>query len=191
MTYRIVMLGAPGSGKGTQSKLLAKKLGVETISTGALFREQMAAGTELGQLARFYIDGGNLVPDSVTVPMVEEHFASGIAERGFILDGFPRTVAQALVLDQMLGEENPLTAVLELWVDAEEVVNRLLSRAEVEHRSDDTADVIRNRIEVYRESTKPLHDFYVERGILHEINAMGEIDEVTNRLCSVLRNCVA
>lgn len=185
MSKQIVMLGAPGAGKGTQAVRLAEVLGIPTISTGALFRHHMGEGTELGQVARRYIDGGNLVPDDVTNGMVADRLAEPDTAGGFILDGYPRTLEQARHLDELLASR-PLTDVIYLWVTADEVIERLNARAAAEHRSDDTEDVIRHRIEVYREITKPLEDFYKDRGILVEVNAVGEIDQITQRVLNVL-----
>ncbi len=185
MTHRIVMLGAPGAGKGTQAVRLAEHFQIPTISTGELFRQHIRAGTELGELAAKYINGGNLVPDDITIRMVRERLARGDVDNGFILDGFPRTVAQAEALDEMLGEDG-ISEVVELWVDAEEVIPRLLNRAATESRSDDTAEVIRQRIKVYREMTRPLHEYYISQGILREVNAVGEIEQITDRILAEL-----
>ncbi|MDO5494630.1 MAG: adenylate kinase [bacterium] len=183
--HRIVMLGAPGAGKGTQAVRLAEHFQIPTISTGELFRQHIRTGTELGELAATYIDGGNLVPDDITIRMVKERLSRTDVEGGFILDGFPRTVVQAEALGEMLGEED-ITAVVELWVDAEEVIPRLLNRAATEARSDDTAEVIRQRIKVYREQTRPLHEYYIKEGTLREINAVGEIEQITERILAEL-----
>lgn len=185
MTHRIVLLGAPGAGKGTQAVRLADHFQIPAISTGELFRQHMSRGSELGKLAAHYINDGNLVPDEITIWMVRDRFRREDVQGGFLLDGFPRTVAQAEALDEMLGERG-LTAVVELWVDVEEVIPRLIGRAAKEGRSDDTAEVVRQRIRVYRELTKPLHDFYVEQGILREVNAVGEIEQITERIVAVL-----
>lgn len=185
MSKQIVMLGAPGAGKGTQAVRLAAHLGIPTISTGALFRRHMAENTKLGELARGYIDNGDLVPDDVTNRMVGERLAQSDAAGGFILDGYPRTLDQAHHLDQLLAD-NPLTDVVYLWVSADEVIERLNARAEAEHRSDDTDEVIRHRIDVYRRNTRPLEEYYTERGILVEVNAVGDIDVITERVLRVL-----
>lgn len=185
MSKQIVMLGAPGAGKGTQAIRLADRLGIPTISTGALFRANMAEGTELGEVARRYIDNGDLVPDEVTNGMLAERLAQPDTADGFILDGFPRNLDQARFLDDLLADK-PLTDVVYLWVTADEVAERLKARAEAENRSDDTEEVIRHRIEVYREITRPLEELYKERGLLVEVNAVGEIDEITQRVLNVL-----
>ncbi|NLI19436.1 MAG: adenylate kinase [Actinomycetales bacterium] len=187
MSRRLVVLGAPGAGKGTQAARISEHLGIPTISTGALFRSHMAARDELGTLVAGYIDAGNLVPDEVTTRMVAERLAEPDVVEGFILDGYPRNLAQAEQLDVMLADR-PLDAVVEFVVDTEAVVERLLRRAEIEGRSDDTADVIRHRIEVYHENTAPLVDHYRGRGLLLEVDAMGQIDDVTERTLAALEN---
>lgn len=184
-THRIVLLGAPGAGKGTQAVILSERLQIPTVSTGELFRKHMREGTDLGELAGRYINGGNLVPDEITIRMVRERLSREDVAGGFILDGFPRTVAQAEALDEMLGEKG-ITAVVELWVDVEEVIPRLIGRAAKEGRSDDTADVVRQRIRVYREQTRPLHEFYIAKGNLREVNAVGEIEQITERIVAEL-----
>lgn len=177
---RMIVLGAPGAGKGTQAARLAEYFGIPTISTGALFRSHMAEGSELGELARGYIDKGNLVPDEVTTRMLEERLAADDVRDGFILDGYPRNLEQASALDEMLGA-NGLTAVVDFEIRGTEVVKRLLARAAIEGRSDDNEEVIRHRLHVYREKTAPLVDHYENRGLLVRVDAKGEIDEVTER----------
>lgn len=185
MTHRIVVLGAPGAGKGTQAVRISEHFGIPTISTGELFRKHIAAGDELGRLASRYIDAGNLVPDEVTIAMLSDRLDESDTAGGFILDGFPRTLPQAEELDGLLGDR-PLDAVVEFVVDEEAMIGRLLRRAEIEGRSDDSEDVIRHRLEVYHEQTAPLVDYYLERGLLIQVEAMGEIDEVTSRVISAL-----
>lgn len=185
MKKQIVMLGAPGAGKGTQAVRLAEHLGIPTISTGALFRRHMGEGTDLGEVARGYIDNGDLVPDEVTNSMVAERLAEQDTSEGFILDGYPRTLEQAEYLDGILTDQ-PVTDVIYLWVTADEVIGRLKARAAAESRSDDTAEVIRHRIDVYRQNTRPLEEYYKERGLLVEVNAVGEIDQITQRVLNVL-----
>lgn len=188
MSERIVVLGAPGAGKGTQAAKLAVHLGgIPTISTGALFRKHMSEGTELGELAQSYIDEGNLVPNDVTTQMLAERLRLSDTAKGFILDGYPRNVDQAQTLEGLLVNQQ-VTAVIEFMVDADEVVSRLLHRAEIEGRSDDTEEVIRRRLEVYREQTAPLVAYYSERGLLVEVDAMGSVDEVTARMIAALEN---
>ena len=185
MTHRIIVLGPPGAGKGTQAIRISERFQIPTISTGALFRAHMAADDELGREAKRYIDAGNLVPDEVTIAMLAERLQEPDTERGFILDGFPRNLSQAAQLDQLLTEA-PITMAVEFVVDEAARVGRMLRRAEIEGRSDDTADVIRHRLEVYREQTAPLVDLYEQRGVLRRVDAMGEIDEVTARVISAV-----
>lgn len=182
---KLVVLGAPGAGKGTQAARLAEHFGIPTISTGALFRTHMAAGTELGELAASYINHGNLVPDEVTTGMLAERLSEPDVAAGFILDGYPRNLEQAAVLDETLGDEG-LTAVVDFEIRGTEVVNRLLARAAIEGRSDDTEEIIRHRLMVYREKTAPLVDYYRERGLLVPVDAVGEVDEVTARTIAAL-----
>ncbi len=183
---RLLIVGPPGAGKGTQAVGVAAALGVAHISTGDLFRANLAAATPLGTEARRYMDAGELVPDEVTVAMVRERLAEPDAADGFILDGFPRTVGQAQTLDDLLAERGwALDAVLELVVADEVVVGRLLGRG----RSDDTEDVIRRRLAVYAEATAPLLDFYRDR--LVTVDAVGDVDEVGDRIRTALRHAPA
>jgi adenylate kinase len=179
---RLVLVGPPGAGKGTQAAVLSEKLGVPHISTGELFRAHVGQQTELGREAKRYLDAGELVPDAVTNEMVRERLAEPDAQDGFLLDGFPRNNAQARVLDKILAENGTeLDAVLEFVVPEDVVVDRLLARG----RSDDTEDVIRRRMQVYRDDTAPLLDYYRDR--LVQVDAVGEIDEVTARALDALR----
>ncbi len=177
---KVVFLGPPGAGKGTQAVRIAEKYNVPHISTGDILRAAVKEGTELGKLAKEYMDKGELVPDDVIIGIIRERLSqSDVRERGFILDGFPRTLPQAEALDKMLSELRlPLDKVVYLNVDDEEIVKRLLARG----RADDTEEVIRNRLEVYRKQTAPLIDYYSERGILVEICGVGEIDEITKKI---------
>jgi len=177
---KVVFLGPPGAGKGTQAVRIAEKYNVPHISTGDILRAAVKEGTELGKLAKEYMDKGELVPDDVIIGIIRERLSqSDVRERGFILDGFPRTLPQAEALDKMLAELNmPLDKVVYLNVDDEEIVKRLLARG----RADDTEEVIRNRLEVYRKQTAPLIDYYSGRGILVEICGVGEIDEITKKI---------
>jgi adenylate kinase len=185
---RLVLLGPPGAGKGTQAKRLAACLGVPAISTGDIFRSNIADDSELGRLAQSYLDAGKLVPDEVTNDMVRERISRADSSPGFVLDGYPRTVAQARALDDMLAQLGThLDRVVELTVDVSEVIKRLLRRAEIEGRSDDTEDVIRHRQDVYVEQTAPLVDLYRERSVLVQVDGMGEVDDVTERLTSALK----
>jgi len=184
---RLILMGPPGAGKGTQATVIADHLGVPAISTGDIFRANVSQETELGLEAKRYMDAGDYVPDSVTNAMVRDRIAQADAKAGFLLDGYPRTLAQVEELDAMLREqEAELDAVLVLTVDRDEVVQRLLKRAELEGRADDTEEVIRRRQEVYAEQTAPLIEVYAERGLLTEVDGMGAVDEVTARVFSAL-----
>lgn len=176
-------MGPPGAGKGTQAKVVAERLAVPAISTGDIFRANVSAGTPLGVEAKRFMDAGDYVPDEVTNGMVRDRLAEDDAAKGFLLDGYPRTVAQVDELDSMLAAAGTsIDAVVVLTVEFEEVVQRLLSRAQSEGRTDDTEDVIRHRQEVYAEQTAPLLEVYASRGLLLEVDGMGEVDEVTERI---------
>lgn len=184
---KLVLVGPPGAGKGTQAKRLAALLRVPAISTGYIFRANIAGGTTLGELARSYTDAGKLVPDQITNDMVRERLAQPDCADGFLLDGYPRNVDQVSALDEMLRQRGAeLDAVLALTVETGELVQRLLRRAEVENRADDTEDVIRHRQEVYREQTAPLMDVYSARGLLVRVDGTGEVEDVTARLSTAL-----
>ena len=184
---RVIIMGPPGAGKGTQATFVAEHFGIPAISTGDIFRANVAEGTPLGVEAKRYMDAGDYVPDEVTNRMVRNRIGETDAEPGFLLDGYPRTLAQVEELDAMVDATgHRLDAAVVLTVDAEEIVQRLLQRAEVEGRADDTEDVIRRRQEIYREQTEPLIDVYRDRGILIEVDGMGEVDEVTKRIFEAL-----
>ena len=184
---RLILMGPPGAGKGTQAKVVAAHFGIPAISTGDIFRANVSQGTELGLAAQRYMNAGEYVPDEVTNSMVRNRIAEPDAAPGFLLDGYPRTLAQVDELDSMIEETgNRLDAVVVLTVDGEEIVQRLLARAQTEGRADDTEDVIRRRQEVYAEETEPLIAIYRERGLTHEVDGIGEVDEVTRRVFDVL-----
>lgn len=187
MSARMVLLGPPGAGKGTQAARISQRLGIPAISTGDIFRANVAGGTELGQQAKAYMDKGEYVPDSVTNAMVKDRLAQADAADGFLLDGYPRTEAQVHELDRMLADTGlRLDVVLEITADAEEVVARLLKRATEQNRADDTEPVIRHRLEVYAEQTEPLAALYRQAGLLVQVDGMGDIDEVTERIMAAL-----
>jgi len=177
---RVVFLGPPGAGKGTQAVRIAEKYNVPHISTGDILRAAVKEGTELGKIAKEYMDKGELVPDEIIIRIIKERLSQeDVKKNGFILDGFPRTLPQAEALDKMLEELGmPLDKVIYLNVDDEEIVKRLLARG----RADDTEEVIRNRLKVYREQTAPLIDYYASKGLLVEINGVGDIDEITRKI---------
>jgi adenylate kinase len=180
---RLVLVGPPGAGKGTQAAVLSEKLGVPHISTGDLFRAHISQQSELGREVQRYIDAGDLVPDAVTNEMVRQRLNDEDARHGFLLDGFPRNVAQADVLAKILaGDGHSLNAVIEFRVAEDELVQRLLARG----RTDDTEDVIRYRQQVYRQETAPLLDYYRDR--LLTVDAVGDVDDVTERVLSALRD---
>jgi adenylate kinase len=189
---RVVLLGPPGAGKGTQAQIIAARLGVPAISTGDIFRANVSGETELGQQAKAYMDAGDLVPDEITVAMVSDRLAEDDAKAGFLLDGFPRTIAQAEQLRDSLAEMGQsLDRCLELVVDEDELVRRLSGRrvlvgGELVQRDDDKPETVRHRLEVYREQTAPVAGFYEEVGLLSQIDAIGEIDEVTRRALEAL-----
>lgn len=184
---RLIILGAPGAGKGTQAKVIAAHFGVPAISTGDIFRANVSGGTTLGLEAQRFMDAGEYVPDEVTNLMVRDRLDEADAATGFLLDGFPRTRDQVDELDgMMLYAGHQLDAVIRLTVDAEELVRRLLERAEIERRSDDTEEVIRRRQAVYLQQTEPLATVYRERGLLREVDGNGVVAEVARRVITVL-----
>ncbi len=184
---RLILMGPPGAGKGTQAKVVADHFGVPAISTGDIFRANVSEGTPLGVEAKRFMDAGDYVPDEVTNRMVRNRIDESDAQPGFLLDGYPRTLAQVEELDGMIAfTGHSLDAVVVLTVDEDEIVGRLLQRAEVEGRADDTEDVIRKRQQIYSEQTEPLIEVYRDRGILIEVDGMGEVDDVTHRIFEAL-----
>jgi adenylate kinase len=184
---RLIIFGAPGAGKGTQATRIAQSLGIPAISTGDIFRYNIKNETALGLQVKEILASGAYVPDEVTNAIVRDRLDQPDAVGGFLLDGYPRTQAQVIELDTMLSAQGTsLDAVLELTVDVDEVVQRLLKRAEIDGRADDTEDVIRHRLTVYDDETAPLAALYRERGLLHQVDGMGEMDTVAERLQAVL-----
>jgi adenylate kinase len=189
---RVVLLGPPGAGKGTQAQIIADRLGVPAISTGDIFRANVSGQTELGLQAKVFMDAGDLVPDEVTVAMVKDRLAEPDAKGGFLLDGFPRTIPQAEQLRSSLHDlGHGLDRVLELVVDEDELVRRLSGRrmlvdGEWVQRDDDKPETVRHRLHVYREQTEPLSGFYEAEGLLTRIDAIGAVEEVTERAMRAL-----
>jgi len=187
-TVDIVLFGPPGAGKGTQAKILKDKLGLQYIATGDLFRHHIKNETELGQKAKQYIDRGELVPDEITIGMIKE-LLKDPDSKGFIFDGFPRTVEQAKALDEIMAEKGLIIdALLSLNVPEERLVKRLLNRGKTSGRSDDNEETIKKRLQQYHEKTSPVKEFYNKEGKLFEINGVGEIDDVHNRLMGIINN---
>src|SRR5699024_9492425 len=188
MSSRIILIGPPGAGKGTQAARLSEALGVPAISTGDIFRANVTGETELGKLAKRYMDAGEYVPDEVTNSMVADRLGQDDAADGFLLDGYPRTTAQVEELDRMLAaEDKAIDHVVELTADTDEVVARLLARAQTEGRSDDSEDVIRHRLDVYEEQTQPLTDIYRSRGLLRQVDGVADVDDITERILAAIR----
>jgi adenylate kinase len=184
---RLLLIGPPGAGKGTQAVRVADRYGIPAISTGDIFRANVTEGTPLGLQAKEYMDRGAYVPDELTNALVLDRLAQSDAGAGFVLDGFPRTLAQVYTLDECLeATDGGLDAVVQLVIEVDEIVERLLKRAREQGRSDDTEDVIRKRLDVYREQTHPLVAVYADRGVLVSVDAMGEVDAVTERIFAAL-----
>ncbi len=184
---RLLLIGPPGAGKGTQAKRLSEHFGVPAISTGDIFRENVKNETELGQQAKAYMDAGENVPDSLTNDLVEDRISHADCANGFLLDGYPRTAAQVDALESMLEAQSAsLDAAVELVADVEVVVNRLRQRAIEQGRSDDTEDVVRHRLGVYAEQTAPLVKVFQERDLLVTVDGIGPIEEITDRIVSRL-----
>ena len=182
---RVLLLGPPGAGKGTQADRIADRFQLVHLATGDLLRANVADGTPLGEVAQAYLDSGELVPDEVVVAMMLERLTQPDCKRGFLLDGFPRSVAQARALDEHLaGLGAPLDAAINLEVAEEELLHRLAGRG----RADDNAQTIRNRLQVFTASTRPLLDYYEERGLLFSVAAVGTVDEVSERILHAPRD---
>lgn len=184
---RMLIIGPPGSGKGTQAERICERLNIVAISTGDIFRANVKGETPLGLEAKKYIDNGDFVPDSVTNRMVRDRLAQDDVAEGFLLDGYPRTSPQVDELDDILAAANvSLDIVLQLTADDEELVKRLLGRALETGRSDDTEDVIRHRLDLYREQTEVVVARYAERGILTKVDGLGAMDEITERIMAAI-----
>lgn len=185
--FNIVMLGAPGSGKGTQAKIMAQKFQFSHVSTGDLFRKNMSEGTPLGIEARSYIDRGALCPDSLTINMLHDFLENMPEVKGCILDGVPRTTLQAEMLDGVGHAKHlPIHLVINLNVEPDELMKRMLNRAKLEGRSDDTPEIIAKRFENYFAQTKPLEEFYAKKGILRQINGMDTVENISAEICRVV-----
>ncbi|NNG39039.1 adenylate kinase [Flexivirga sp. ID2601S] len=188
----MIILGPPGAGKGTQAELIAAERGIPHISTGDIFRDNIKRETPLGVQVKGILDSGGYVPDEVTNEIVADRLAQDDAKDGFLLDGYPRTLAQVKALDELLaGDGHALDAVLELQVDEQELVQRLVKRAETSGRADDTEDVIRERQEIYRRETAPLVQTYTERDLVVDVDGMGEMSAVTDRIRAALDKVAA
>ncbi len=185
---RLIILGPPGAGKGTQAARISELFGIPAISTGDIFRANIKNETELGKQVKDILAAGGYVTDDITNAIVRDRLFEDDAEQGFLLDGYPRTIAQVAALDAILAEhDHVLDTVLELTVDEDAVVERLLRRAQVEGREDDSEEVIRERQAIYRKETAPLAELYAERGLLVQVDGMGEVDEVSERIEGALR----
>jgi adenylate kinase len=183
----ILILGAPGSGKGTQGKILAERLGLPKITTGDLIRTAMQDGTPLGVEAKKYYDEGKLVPDSIILNMIKEELARPEAKNGAILDGFPRTAAQAELVDRTLGERGQrLNHILLMDVTEDELVRRMRARAQVEGRADDSPEAIATRLQVYQRDTAPLIAHYAQRGIVHRVPGTGTVDTISGEIKRII-----
>ena len=181
-------MGPPGVGKGTQAKIIKDKLRIAHISTGELLRQEIAEKTEVGIVAKKYIDQGKLVPDNFLFTIVNERLGQSDCKNGYILDGFPRTLKQANGLEKIMGSfDHCLDRAISLYADEDALVERLVKRGKNSGRSDDTSNIIRNRQKIYWQQTAPLLDFYEERGLLDNVNGLGEIKEITERILTVMK----
>jgi adenylate kinase len=187
LSARLIIVGPPGAGKGTQAGRIAESFGIPAVSTGDIFRKNVSEGTPLGVQAKAIMDAGDYVPDSLTNELVKSRLTESDAEAGFLLDGYPRTVGQVEYLDALLAEQSTgLDAVIRLVADQDALVERLLKRAEHQGRSDDNEETIRRRQQVYVEQTAPIVDVYQQRGLVVEVDGLGGIDEVGDRIQAAL-----
>lgn len=185
---KLILVGPPGGGKGTQAKILTGNYSIPHISTGDMLRAAVTEGSELGKKAKEYMDQGELLPDELMIGILKDRILHDDCKNGFLLDGFPRTIPQGEALGEMLHELNTdIDYVVHIDVPDEELVKRLLKRAEIEGRSDDNEDTIKNRLKVYHELTKPLIDFYKGKGKLVDIDGIGTVEEITSRINSAIR----
>lgn len=183
----LIIFGPPGAGKGTQAVNIVEKYGVAHISTGDILRGAVKNGTELGQKSKEYMDKGELVPDELIIGIIKDRIKEQDCQGGFLLDGFPRTIAQANALETMLSNEGlEIDSVVSVEVQDSEIITRILKRAEEEGRADDTEDVVKNRLQVYRNQTEPLKDYYKEKGKLSEVDGIGSVDEVFSRIAGTI-----
>lgn len=184
---RLILFGPPGAGKGTQAAKITEKYKTAHISTGDMLRAAVKEGTELGELAKSFMDKGELVPDEVIIGIIRDRIKNPDAQEGFMFDGFPRTVGQAKALSEMLDNEGvSIDAVISIEVNDNEITKRILERAKIEGRKDDTEEVVKNRLKVYRDQTEPLKSYYESSGVMREIDGMGTVDEVFERIDNVL-----
>lgn len=183
----IIIFGAPGSGKGTQSEKLTNKYELEHVSTGDMLRAEIDAGTEFGRVADSYISKGNLIPDEVMISKLNELMEKRNGVKGFIFDGFPRTIAQGKALDNMMDDHDEnITIVISLEVEEDELINRILKRGEVSGRSDDNRETVEMRLKIYHEQTEPLKKYYLEQGKLIEVQGQGSIDEIFESITTII-----
>ncbi len=186
---KLLFMGPPGAGKGTQAKIICDEYGIPQISTGDILRAAIKAGTEMGKKAQSIMESGGLVPDEVVVGIIKDRLKEDDAQKGYILDGFPRTAGQADALKTLLSDMGQkLDCALNLAVEDNELVQRLLERAQKEGRADDTIDVIKNRLKNYNDQTLPLIDYYKKEGILKDIDGLGSLEEITERIRGVLKS---
>ena len=186
---KLILLGAPGAGKGTQAEIISEKYNIPTISTGNIIRAALKNGTEMGLKAKSYIDAGNLVPDDVVIGIIKERLAEDDCHNGYILDGFPRTIAQAEALKVMLNERGQdVTAMIELDVPEDELMDRLIKRGQMSGRADDNEETIKKRLVVYNEQTSPLKEWYKKEGKHCYINGLGDLDRIFADIVSAIES---